>query len=74
MTSIATGANVLGIDWQTSLADVRKLIPEDIGLQGNFVPSLLSDATPEIVDARNEDDVWKPCAAAPDTFSTSATV
>lgn len=46
---VATGANVIGIDWQTSLAEARKLIPENIGLQGNLAPSLLSDATPEVV-------------------------
>jgi len=46
---IATGAKVIGIDWQTSLADARKLIPEGIGLQGNLAPSLISDATPEVV-------------------------
>ena len=46
---IATGANVIGIDWQTSLAEARKLIPENIGLQGNLPPSLISDATPEVV-------------------------
>lgn len=42
----ATGANVIGIDWQTSLAEARKNIPEGIGLQGNLAPALLSDATP----------------------------
>ena len=46
---IATGANVLGIDWQTSLAEVRKLVPAGIALQGNLAPSLLSDATPDVV-------------------------
>jgi uroporphyrinogen decarboxylase len=46
---IATGANVIGIDWQFSLADTRKLIPEKIALQGNFPPALLATATPEIV-------------------------
>jgi uroporphyrinogen decarboxylase len=46
---IATGANVIGIDWQTSLAEARKLIPENFALQGNLPPALLSDATPEIV-------------------------
>jgi len=45
---IATKANVLGIDWQTSLAEVRKIIPESIGLQGNLAPTMLSDVTPEI--------------------------
>jgi uroporphyrinogen decarboxylase len=46
---VGTGARVLGIDWQTSLADVRKIIPEGIGLQGNLAPSLLSDATAKAV-------------------------
>ena len=46
---VATGANVLGIDWQTSLAEARQQIPAGIGLQGNLAPSLLSDATPEVV-------------------------
>jgi uroporphyrinogen decarboxylase len=48
---ISTGANVLGIDWQFSLAEARKIIPEKIALQGNFPPALLSDSTPEIVAA-----------------------
>jgi len=46
---MASGANVLGIDWQTSLADVRKIIPENIALQGNLSPALLTECTPEIV-------------------------
>lgn len=45
---VATGANVIGIDWQTSLAEARQLIPEGIGLQGNLAPSVISDATPEM--------------------------
>ena len=47
----ATGANVLGIDWQFSLAEARKLLPEKIGIQGNLNPTLLADATPEKVAA-----------------------
>jgi uroporphyrinogen decarboxylase len=43
---VATGASVLGIDWQTPLAEARQVIPEGIGLQGNLAPALLSDATP----------------------------
>ena len=46
---IASGANVLGIDWQTSLADARKIIPPHIALQGNLSPTLIAEATPEIV-------------------------
>ncbi len=45
---IATGANVIGIDWQTSLAETRRVIPESIGLQGNLAPTMLSDVTPEV--------------------------
>ncbi len=46
---IATGASVIGIDWQTSLVEARKLIPEGIGLQGNLAPTLMVEATPEAV-------------------------
>lgn len=46
---VATGANVLGIDWKFSLAAARQLIPEGIGLQGNLNPALLAEATPEAV-------------------------
>jgi uroporphyrinogen decarboxylase len=46
---VNTGANVLGIDWQFSLAEARKLIPENIALQGNLAPSLLNEATPAVV-------------------------
>jgi uroporphyrinogen decarboxylase len=46
---LATGASVLGIDWQFPLAHARRLLPADIALQGNLAPRLLSDATPEIV-------------------------
>ncbi len=46
---VATGANVLGIDWQFSLAEARTLLPETVALQGNLSPALLSDATPEDV-------------------------
>jgi uroporphyrinogen decarboxylase len=48
---LATGANVLGIGWQFPLAQVRRLLPGNIGLQGNLAPSLLSDSTPEVVAA-----------------------
>ena len=46
---LATGASVLGVDWQFPLAHARRLLPVDIALQGNLAPALLSDATPEIV-------------------------
>ena len=46
---LATGASVLGMDWQFPLAHARRLLPADIALQGNLAPALLSDATPEMV-------------------------
>jgi len=51
---IDTGANVLGVDWQTSLADARKIIPAHIAIQGNLPPSLLAESTPEIVAAETK--------------------
>lgn len=48
---IASGANVLGIDWQTDLAAARKIIPEHIGMQGNLSPTLIVESTPEVVAA-----------------------
>ncbi len=46
---IANGANVLGIDWQTSLTEARQLIPPHIGMQGNLSPTLIVEGTPEVV-------------------------
>ena len=43
-----TGANVLSVDWTQSLAKVRALLPEKVGVQGNLDPALLA-TTPEIV-------------------------
>ena len=48
---LATGASVLGIDWQFPLTQAHKLLPGNIGLQGNLAPALLSDAAPEVVAA-----------------------
>lgn len=48
---IASGANVLGIDWQTDLMEARNIVPPHIGMQGNLSPALIVDATPEIVAA-----------------------
>jgi uroporphyrinogen decarboxylase len=51
---IATGANVIGIDWQTSLAEARKIVPAQIALQGNLSPALLAEATPDVVAAETK--------------------
>jgi uroporphyrinogen decarboxylase len=46
---IETGADVLGVDWNVRLANVRKSLPRDIALQGNLDPLLLAEATPKEV-------------------------
>ncbi|HTJ00412.1 MAG TPA: uroporphyrinogen decarboxylase [Dongiaceae bacterium] len=46
---IGTGANVLGIDWQTPLAEARQRVPAHIGLQGNLSPTLIAQGQPEAV-------------------------
>ena len=46
---IASGANVLGIDWQTDLAEARKIIPAHIAMQGNLSPLHICESTPEVV-------------------------
>jgi uroporphyrinogen decarboxylase len=47
----ATGANVIGINWQFPLAEARKILPNNIGIQGNLNPALLAEATLEKVAA-----------------------
>jgi uroporphyrinogen decarboxylase len=49
-TLAKTGAQVLGVDWNVRLAEVRAGLPAHIGVQGNLDPFLLS-TTPEIVAA-----------------------
>jgi uroporphyrinogen decarboxylase len=44
------GANVLGIDYNVQIADIRKQLPPHIGVQGNLEPSWLL-TTPEKVAA-----------------------
>lgn len=36
-----TGADALGVDWTTDLADARKLVNDKVALQGNMDPSML---------------------------------
>jgi uroporphyrinogen decarboxylase len=48
---IASGANVIGVDWQTPLAAAREIVPPHIALQGNLSPALLAEATPAVVAA-----------------------
>jgi uroporphyrinogen decarboxylase len=47
---VATGAQVLGVDWNIRLAEVAAALPMTVGVQGNLDPFLLS-TTPELVAA-----------------------
>ena len=58
---------MLGIDWQFSLAEARKLLPESVALQGNLSPALLSDATPDDV-AREAKRLLVEMRDVPDVF------
>ena len=51
---IASGANIIGIDWQTDLAEVRKIIPAHLALQGNLSPLHIAESTPEVVAAETK--------------------
>jgi len=51
---IASGANVLGIDWQTDLAEARKIIPSHLAMQGNLSPVHIAESTPEVVAAETK--------------------
>lgn len=46
----ATGAQVLGVDWSSRLAEVAAALPKTVGLQGNLDPFLLT-TTPGTVAA-----------------------
>jgi uroporphyrinogen decarboxylase len=49
LTDLAfSGARVLGVDWTVDLGVTRRLVPDNIALQGNLDPVLLN-TTPEIV-------------------------
>lgn len=45
-----TGANVFGVDWVAKLPVVRAALPENVGVQGNLEPGVLT-AAPEVVRA-----------------------
>jgi uroporphyrinogen decarboxylase len=50
---VATGAQVLGVDWNAKLAAVRAVLPSSTGVQGNLDPFLLT-TTPEAVAAETK--------------------
>ena len=44
---VGTGADVLGVDWNVRLRQLRDLLPKNVGIQGNLNPLLLVNATPD---------------------------
>ncbi len=46
---VATGADVLGIDWHFPLREAQKLVPPTMALQGNLSPAILVEGNPETV-------------------------
>ncbi len=47
----ATGAQVLGVDWQIPISEARRQVRPNIALQGNLDPALLCTGTPGSVAA-----------------------
>jgi uroporphyrinogen decarboxylase len=47
---VATGAQVLGVDWTVRLPEVRTRLPHNVGVQGNLDPFIVT-TTPAIVAA-----------------------
>ena len=47
---VGTNPNVLGVSWTTDLADYRRQLPENVGVQGNLEPVLMN-TNPELVRA-----------------------
>ena len=54
-TLVATGAQVIGVDHQVRLSEVRRHIPPLTALQGNLDPALLVQETPTSISAKTED-------------------
>jgi uroporphyrinogen decarboxylase len=48
---VKTGAQVIGVDHEIELTEALKSIPDDVAVQGNFNPELLSKAQPLVVAA-----------------------
>jgi len=44
-----SGADALGLDWQTSLSYARKITNDKVALQGNLDPSILL-STPKVIE------------------------
>jgi uroporphyrinogen decarboxylase len=52
-TLVDTGATVLGIAAHVRLADVRRILPASVGVQGNLEPSLLTTTPSQVASETN---------------------
>ena len=50
---VATGAQILGLDWTVRLSEVRARLPQTVGVQGNLDPYVLT-TTPAVVAAETD--------------------
>jgi len=53
-TLLDSGARVIGIDYNISLATAREVVGPDIALQGNIHPAFVVNDSPEMISARVE--------------------
>lgn len=44
-SQVRTGAKIIGVDHEIDIAEVRRHLPDTVGMQGNLNPFLLSEAT-----------------------------
>ena len=50
---VATGAQIIGLDWTVRLSEIRALLPPTVGVQGNLDPFVLT-TTPAVVAAETD--------------------
>ncbi len=51
-----TGADVIGLDWRTDIGEARKLIGDQVAIQGNLYPSVLF-CKPDVISRKAEEIV-----------------
>jgi uroporphyrinogen decarboxylase len=51
---VNTGANVIGIDHHFDLSEARRVLPQNIGIQGNLAPEFLTQLSPDEVGTATE--------------------
>ena len=53
---VATGADVVSVDWTVDIDRIREDLPDDVAVQGNLDPTLL-DLDPDIVERETRDQL-----------------